>query len=124
MSRRFAALGTALILTLVAVLLMTLPGNSGIVLASSRALGGTELTDAIGHVALFAVLTLVWYRAARTFVNDRVALSVVVIGVVILGITTELSQRLVPERGSNIVDLVANGLGVSVAWALLRFRRG
>jgi len=107
-------LGGALILTLVAVLFTTLPGNYEIVLASSRVLGGTEFTDAIGHVALFAVLTLVWYRAARMFV---------VVGVVILGLTTELAQQLIPERGSNIADFAANGLGVSLAWALVRLRR-
>ena len=53
------------IVTIVACILLVSPGNSWLVTGSSNMLGGTDETDARGHIALFAVLTLAWVWSLR-----------------------------------------------------------
>jgi VanZ family protein len=93
---------------------MAAPSDSLGVADLSRLFGGTELTDAIGHVILFSVLTFAWYFAIRYRWNARTAFIIAVAVVGLLGTVAELSQHFVPHRGMTLLDLLANWSGVVV----------
>jgi VanZ family protein len=81
----------------------------------SQASGGTEITDAVGHVMLFGLLTVLWYLPlARRYNHRRVLLWSIVLALTI-GIVTELTQSFVPDRGTSVLDLAANSVGVALA---------
>lgn len=122
MMHRLIYLVLAASATIVTLLLTTLPGDTSLVLSSSRAIGGTDLTDAFGHVVLFAVLTILWNRAIGVFMNSRAAFVVTILAVLALAVVTEAAQRYIPERGADIFDLAANVLGIILAIVYLQWR--
>jgi hypothetical protein len=96
----------ALAWTALVCALMLLPGNDGgVVDDTSTFFGNRDLTDAIGHVALFFALAALWQWALR---DRRRAIGLAAA----LGILTEGAQSLVPDRGASLLDLGANVLGV------------
>ena len=104
---------------LAGILVLTLtPGDSrSLVGRTSAFFGGSDLTDAAGHVVLFGVLTLLLYWAVRVFWEPQRALIVAVGCGLLVGMLTELAQMGIPDRGFALLDLISNWLGVwSVAF--------
>jgi VanZ family protein len=105
----------ALFISVLALVFTLLPATSPLVYRASQFLGGTELTDALGHVLLFSVLTSAWYATLREHVGNAKA-PVITAGLVLaLGVATELAQAGIVDRGASLLDLGADALGVSLA---------
>jgi VanZ family protein len=94
---------------------MTWPSQGTPVGQLSLFFGGSELTDAIGHVILCGILTWLWYQALRASSRHAYALSIAVAIGLGLGIVTEWAQSVVPSRGASLLDVLANALGVCLA---------
>ncbi len=95
------------------VLLLTmLPGHVPLVRVLAGAIGGTETSAVLGHIALFALLTLFTWRALVTWFHWRQAIIMALAAGLLLGTTTELFQWFVSSRDATITDLLANWLGV------------
>lgn len=110
----------ALAWTTLVCLLMLLPGEDSVAEDTSGFFGGTDLTDAAGHVLLFGALTVFWYAALVCQVRPSVAFWGAVLVGAGLGLLLETGQSLVPERGLSLLDFSANVLGVSGAVLALR----
>ena len=102
------------------VFLMLSPGEDSVAEDLSGAFGASELTDALGHVVLFGVLTVLLFHALRLHVPVERALKGAAVFVLALGSVLEPAQLLVYERGAALLDLAANWAGALVAAALLR----
>ncbi|MBI4540021.1 MAG: VanZ family protein [Gemmatimonadetes bacterium] len=84
-------------------------------------LGKSDLfahADKLAHLSLYAVLgaTLAWGRGWR---RSPIPHWLLVLAGVLYGASDELHQSWVPGRSPSAVDLVADGLGVIVGYALL-----
>lgn len=101
-----------LLATAITLYFMAAPSDSLGVADLSHLFGGTETTDAIGHVILFCLLTFVWYYALRYRWNERTAFALAIAVVGLMGTVAELSQHFVPHRGMTLLDLLANWSGV------------
>ena len=101
------------------VALMSRPSNVGIVHDLSLFFGGTELTDAAGHVVLFGTLAALWYwTLTGRLKRQRALLLATGIGVAV-GIATEFAQYFVPERGVALIDILADCLGPLIVAGIL-----
>ena len=100
---------------MLATYLMVWPSRGTPVGWVSRLFGGTELTDAAGHVILISILVWLWYQTLRKSVRPTWALATVVAIGLGLGVVTELIQTFIPSRGASLLDLLANTLGVGLA---------
>jgi VanZ family protein len=83
--------------------------------------GWPEIQDIVAHLALYAVLALLWERALRRTGVRRPALWVFAI-VVLYGLSDEFHQSFVPGRTATLFDVatdaVAAGLALGIAaWA-------
>jgi VanZ family protein len=97
-------------------LLTLTPGNSTLVVTSSNLLGGSDLTDGLGHTFLFALMGFLYFRAFYPNAAYRQAL-IAATGVgVIMALGTETAQLWVPNRGATIFDVLMNMLGMSCFW--------
>lgn len=105
--------------TALVCLLMLLPGEDSIAEDTSGFFGGTDLTDAGGHVLLFGALTAAWYAALSSHLASSVAWWRAVLLAAGLSLLLETGQGLVPHRGISLLDFSANALGVSGAALLL-----
>lgn len=102
-----------LLWTALAARLMVAPSGDGtLVTWLSRLLGGTEQTDAIGHLLISAALAGLWYWTLCLYVTLPQAGG----GTLLIGLgwslLAELSQSIIPTRGTTILDLGANLFGV------------
>ncbi len=111
----------ALAWMIMAVALMLSPsGNGSTISGISGVFGGTNITDAIGHVIINTILTLLWCRTLRLyFTVARTARLVLGIGLP-WGIGIEVMQHFAPQRGVSLLDLSANLLGLAVGLAIYR----
>lgn len=100
--------------------LMLAPGEGTPVEDISRAFGGTDLTDALGHVVLFGVLIALLAHALSFHVAPGRALALAAGSAFVLGAALELAQLAAVERGATLLDLAANWLGVLAVAAWLR----
>ena len=105
--------------TALACLLMLLPGEDTVAEDTSNFFGGTDSTDAFGHVLLFGTLTVLWYAALTCWLAPALALRVALLLGAAFGLLLELGQGFVPERGISLLDFTANALGVLAGAALL-----
>lgn len=106
------------------VVLMLMPGQDSAADDLSRFFGGTDITDAAGHVFLFGVLVLLWLLALATALPRTRALQwAVAIGLAV-GLVSELLQVFIPHRGVTLLDLSANALGAAVALGVQRWLPG
>jgi VanZ family protein len=94
--------------------LLLMPGTNVVVADTSDLFGGTNLTDALGHVVLFVVLTGLVYRVLACYLSRSKAFYATIGVILILGTCVELAQYLVPERGVAVLDLSANWLGALI----------
>jgi len=103
------------------VFLMLSPGKASLVEDLSGAFGGSDLTDALGHVILFGVLAALLAHALSFHLPGRRAVTVAAVGVLALGSVLEPAQLLVYKRGASLLDLGANWTGALLsAWLLRR----
>ena len=110
--------------TVLVVVLMLMPGQDSAADDLSSFFGGTDITDAIGHVFLFGVLVLLWLLALATALPRARALRwAVAIGLAV-GLVSELLQVFIPHRGVTLLDLSANALGAAVALGVQRWLPG
>jgi len=72
------------------------------------------MQDKIAHAFAYASL-MAWF--AQIFRHDLTRIFLVV-GLVLFGLGMELAQSLVPHRGFDYKDLVANTSGIVCSWAL------
>lgn len=108
-----------LLWTVVVVALMLSPSGEGTLTRwLSQLLGGTEVTDALGHIFLYGSLTLVWRWTLCLHLRLRVAELTAVVIVLVLSFTTETAQQFVATRGTAALDYAANLTGVGLAIAL------
>src|SRR5258707_956080 len=110
-------LGLALFWTALVAILTLLPGNSTVIEDTHRAFGGTDLSDAMGHVVLFGFLTMSYYWLLRLRFSPGKALIIATMVTFALGVTTELAQMLVPERGPSSFDVAADSIGACSFYA-------
>ncbi|HMM27971.1 MAG TPA: VanZ family protein [Aggregatilineaceae bacterium] len=100
--------------------LMLAPGEGSLVEDTSRAFGGTDLTDALGHVVLFGVLAALLAHALSFHLPPDRALWLAAAVAITVGTALELAQLLAIERGASLLDLAANWLGPLAAATWLR----
>ncbi len=104
-----------LVWTIIAASLMLSPGNKGGTVSQiSHAFGGTQITDAIGHVIINAILAFLWSWTISLYASGAKTTRLILIGGIIWCFGAELSQFFVPERGTSLLDLGANILGVMI----------
>jgi VanZ family protein len=108
----------ALVWTALVLYLMLSPGKDSTADDLSRSFGGTDLSDAVGHVILYGVLTILWDGALQADRpgGHRLALMV---GLA-LGLLGESLQVFVPYRGVALLDFAANLAGVFLGSGLAR----
>lgn len=95
------------------VLLLTiLPGNTPFVSAVTQFIGDTPESGMVGHLGLFAILTLLSWRALNNWFVSHHALLMAMAAALLLGTMTEFFQWFVSGRSSTLYDLFANWLGV------------
>jgi VanZ family protein len=80
-----------------------LPGDS----APMRWIGATHVSDKLLHFAAYTLLAFIPVFGFKVRPGILAALSLIPLGVVL-----EFAQRLVPGRGFEVADMVANTLGV------------
>ncbi|NPV68772.1 MAG: VanZ family protein [Anaerolineae bacterium] len=111
--------GISLLWTAVVLTLMLSPSGEGTLTRwLSQLLGGTEATDALGHIFLYGSLTLVWGWTLRLHLRRRTAVLAAGVIVLALSFATETAQEFVATRGTAALDYAANLTGVGLAMAL------
>lgn len=114
----------ALLWTVLIGYLLLWPSEETAVEDVSDTFGGTDLTDAVGHVALMAIETLLVYGVLVHSWPARRALRGAALFTLILGLVLEGAQHWIPSRGFALLDLSANWLGVALCVYGLRAPRG
>ena len=80
-----------------------------------------ELLLTLGHVAVFSILTALWWWALTTVLNTQAALVLAVLIALTLGTLTEIGQASMPDRSSSWEDLAVNWLVTLItAWRIRR----
>lgn len=97
-----------------AKLMLSPSGNGTTVSWVSKLFGGTETTDAIGHVIINAILAFLWCWTISLYATTQKTTRLVLIGGIVWCFVGELSQFFVPGRGTSLLDLGANILGVVI----------
>lgn len=105
--------GIALAWTGLILILMLTPSDKPVVEDTSATFGGTDYTDAIGHVVLFGTLALLWWAALACHKPIPTAFYRALGLSLLLGISLEIAQNWVPERGTSLLDLFANASGIA-----------
>jgi VanZ family protein len=113
----------ALSWTAFVLFLMLAPGDNRQVDGLSKSAGGSDLTDALGHVVIFFILTVLWQWALSGRSPSRHALLGAALVAFGLGVGTEVAQTFVAGRGASWLDFSANGLGVLAAIGWRRARQ-
>jgi len=101
-----------LIWTAITAKLMLSPSGDGTTVSwVSKLFGGTETTDAVGHVIINAILAFLWCWTISLYAATAKTTRLVLVGGLIWCFVGEMSQHFVPERGTSLLDLAANILG-------------
>ena len=87
----------------------------------SLSLERSDLPELVTHIFLFGILTGLWYWTFIVYRSKRKALHLSIVIAVLLGIATEAGQYFV-ARGTSLIDLLANFLGIALLSAWL-YRR-
>lgn len=75
---------------------------------------GVENGDKLGHLAAYGLVTL-WFAQVYAGLRQRIWLAV---GMVVLGIAMEYAQGATGYRSFEVVDMIADALGVAIGWLL------
>ena len=101
--------------TAIAALLMLSPSGDGTTVSwVSKLFGGTEITDAVGHVIINTILAFLWCWTLSLYASFAKTTRLILLGGIVWCFVGELSQFFVPERGTSLLDLAANVLGVLI----------
>mgnify|MGYP001306595942 CR=1 FL=1 len=103
--------------TVILCFLMLSPGSGTVADDVSRAFGGTEFSDALGHTALAFVQTFLLARALATPARTRRALWIASALTLLLLFSLEIAQVWIPDRGASLLDASANAIGVGLCAA-------
>ncbi|MCQ3932596.1 MAG: hypothetical protein DPW16_19275 [Chloroflexi bacterium] len=109
------------------ILYLTLSsGNNQNVSSLSKFAGGTEITDAIGHMVMFTVLVVLWHWAGSAYYPAMAVLKVVTPLIFLFAIGVEVGQYWIEERGMSWLDFLANSSGVllGASWILYQLQKG
>ena len=90
--------------------LLLWPSEGSSVEEVSSFFGGSDLTDALGHVALIFVETALLYGLFRYYAPRRAA-GYALGSALVLGLILETAQNWIPGRGAGLYDLGANWAG-------------
>lgn len=74
--------------------------------------GGTEITDAMGHIVLFFVESALSFNLLRHYKPDKLAKPLSFWAMLVLGFSLESLQVFVPSRGVSLLDYTANLSGI------------
>ncbi len=108
--------------TTIAVSLMLSPSGDGTTVSGvSKLFGGTETTDAIGHVIINMILAFLWCWTISLYASAPKTTRLILVGGIIWCFVAELTQHFVPERGVSLLDLAANILGVLIGLIAYRW---
>jgi VanZ family protein len=106
---------------LAASLLLSPSGNGTTVSWLSKLFCATETTDAIGHVFNNTILSVLWCWTTNPYTSSTPRTTYLILfGGIVWCFGAELSQVFVPGRGTSLLDLAANILGVSVGLLVYR----
>lgn len=122
----FSFAGLALITVLVVVIALTTMPDDGLidVVRNFKLIEGhPNASDAIGHGALYGMLTAVTYWALRRRIGFSRAFWVAVGLSLALGAITEVIQYFSPGRTMALSDLLGNWLGVMTVAAVIGYTR-
>lgn len=72
------------------------------------------------HIAAFCLLYVVWCWALIPHFDPSSAKFMALLVTLILGVAGEFAQSIIPGRHTSAVDLLANGIGIGLAWFGLR----
>ena len=100
-------------LALLGILLLS-PGT-GIISWISDLFGGSEITDAVGHVVMMTVNCLLIYGVLCRYKPAKQAQVIAIVLVIVVGLTLELGQLWVPFRTLSLIDILAVFIGVGIA---------
>lgn len=103
------------------LLLTTLPGTTPLVHDLSAWIGDSEDSGMVGHMGLFAILTLLTWRVLARQFDARRAILLAMILALLLGTTTEFLQWFVFARNASFSDLVANWFGVFIVGFIILY---
>lgn len=95
---------------------LLLSPSDGTVRNVSMLFGGLELTDAIGHVIMLGVECTLFYGVIQHYRPPQQALKFAVGITLLFGIALETAQFWIPSRGASLIDFVAAGVGVWIAY--------
>ena len=100
--------------TALAMKLMLSPSGDGTAVSwVSQLFGGTETTDAVGHIIINVILAWLWCWTISLYATPLKTTRIVLIGGITWCFGAELSQFFVPERGASLLDLMQTLL---VSW--------
>lgn len=116
-------LAAALGVTALIAVFMLMPGDDSAAGRLSDLFGGTDITDAIGHIGAYFIATAAWYSYFELGRPQREALLRAAILTLIVGIVVETAQSLVPDRGTQLIDYAANMLGVGLFALVVNLRQ-
>ena len=110
-----------LVWTALAMKLMLSPSGDGTSVSwVSGLFGGTETTDAIGHIIINTIFTWLWSWTISLYATTVKMTRIILIGGIIWCFGAELTQFFIPERGASLIDLVANIFGVLIGLMIFR----
>ena len=113
-----------LVWTILTLALTLMPGSEGSTVKTLSLLaGGTEITDAMGHAILFGIYAILWCHALRQHRTKRQTGQHALIIVLLFGLGTESLQAMIPNRGTSVLDMLANTLSPSLAVFIWYFWR-
>ena len=85
--------------------------------------GGTELSDALGHVILMFVEASLCFSLLRHYAPKEKARIYAAVASISFAFLLETAQFFIPSRGAALIDFGANSLGVILAIWLTRYSR-
>lgn len=105
--------------TILLCFLMLSPSD-GTVNTVSSWFGGTEITDAIGHVILVSVDCVLFYSVLIRYLSAKNSLLFAGIVTLLFAIMLELAQTFIPSRGASLIDIIAAFVGVGCGLVIIK----
>lgn len=100
--------------------LLLWPSEGTAVRRISLFFGGSDLSDALGHIVLIFVETNLSFILLRHYHPQDIAARYAVRGTLVFALFLETAQFFIPGRGAALIDFAANALGVSLFSVLAR----
>lgn len=101
---------------------LMLSSSDGTVRNVSMLFGGTEITDAIGHVVLIFVDCLLLYGVLERYELSKTVWQIVFIAMLICFVCLELAQLAIPSRGASLIDILAAIIAVGLVYSVSSIR--